>query len=557
MWAVCLFACAMVGGKSTAQEDSTLWASLSESDWEAINALVLYPEPVRNHILELCTAPAVILRLDQIQQQTREEFQDLIGTEEEHIQKDWYELARFPDLVHQLAREDRPSRSEIEAWLTDYPESVHEPALRLGREEHRRVRALDALNSRIDEQVADWVRTYPRPTQEAVAALMGYPEVLEILTTHIETAILVGDHYRRDPSGTLARADALHLEAARKNAEELEGWKQELEENPEARTELETAAQAYAEEEYGNPPVYKTPEEVHVYHHDYRPYPYWYGYPWWYGVPYWYPRSFWYDWGFYFGPNRTLVVFSLPSLRFTNWYFYYHRHHYYYPHLSHLYLLHYERHPASYFATTLYVRRWSVVQTQRLARDWLANDGRRVERFREYGRFEDDYQRYVAARRPDGKTLVLREEYLARNRRDYPTLEEAKVLRRPDGTRVIEEIDPVYRSPSAERRVRETEEPRRLPKVRTPERPSPAPETTRSPATPPVRKAEPRAGKTLENAREYHREIWDKEARPQPRTRAGTPTPQTQTVPRTPATRKPATKAPASPKKPEPPRRRP
>jgi len=545
--------------------------SLEKEDREAIYALVLYPEDVRVAILEVCKSPEIILSLGDIQQETQERFAALMETQTRDEQEDWYELVRYPDLIEIMAREKLSNR-KMRELLREYPEDIQDIAFQTWDNNLEMIRKIDEINLLFSENVQNLLEPYPEPIPESVNRLIGLPEVLDILNEHFTISVRAGAMYRKNPEAVLRMADSLNLVAAQQNAEELEQWREELRNNPDAREELEAAAGEFYDDYEVDPPVYRSPDEederqVHIYHHV-DPYPYWIGYPWWYRYPYWYPRPYWYHLGFYWRTDRTIVVFNLPSYYFVSWYFDIPRHHYYYPRFSHIYIRHFERHPRSYYASTTYVGTWVHQHRHVYDRVWLVDDGRRVERLREYGRLEDNYRRYVA-RRPDGSRVMDREAYLASRSTSYPTLERS---RRPDGTvsrRLSTDYDPVYqrrttgdrtstrdRTPDRESREanrtgqRQPEQQDRVPQRRTTR------EKPDEPRQPTVRRPEPsrepttsRPGESSRSS-EYHRGKWVRPTQRSPqRPTVHRPTSGSRTRPvsREPANRKPSTQNPRRP----------
>ncbi len=528
--------------------------SLNTEDQEAIYALVLYPEDIRIAILEVCKSPEIILKLNDIKEETQQRFSEVMEGKSRTEQEKWYTLVRYPALISAISSGEYSRRAFTEL-LKEYPEEIHEIAesVRQDKSERKIAEIVDEINIIFNENVVHLLKPYPDPIPASVNQLIGLPEVLDILNDHFTISVRAGAMYRQHPERVLQMADSLHLIAAQRNAEELEKWKDELEQNPDARDELEAAAQEFYDEYEADPPVYRSPDvaedrEIHVYHHV-DPYPYWIGYPWWYRHPYWYPRPYWHHLGFYWGSDRTMVVFNLPSYFFVSWYFDIPRHHYYYPHFSHIYIRHYERYPRSYYASTTYVGTW--VQRNRYVynRVWLVDDGRRIDRLREYGRLEDNYRRYVS-RRPDGSRIMDRTAYLSSKSRSYPTLNRS---RRPDGSisrRPNTDIDPIYQSRTPDRdpvrRRVETptrDEPQRTvtPPRETDRKPYRVDPSTRKPVVRrPVRSSE----QPRESSRpsEYHRGKWVRPSQrtSSPRTSPRTPSPRTKPT-RTPTPRKPST----------------
>ena len=283
----------------TAQTGEPLLAQLAEEEKDAVNALVMYPEDTRLAILESSKYPEALIKMQRIQEQTSESFKELLSGYAQSTQEMIWDLTRYPGLVERLAREGNGSRSNIQAILKDYPETVHDNALSAGIQYLPLLEEIERLQVSADKAFNSLLKDYPPEVQNALNTLLGLPEVLSILTDNIELTLLVGDVYRRDPHLVLLKADSLSLEVARQNAQELEGWKEELDDNPEVVEELKASAEEFASEygyddefyDYPDDDVYYDDhsETYDVEHYYYDNYPYWFGYPYWYTYPRWRP----------------------------------------------------------------------------------------------------------------------------------------------------------------------------------------------------------------------------------------------------------------------------
>ena len=556
----------------TAQPGGSLLAQLAEEEKDAVNALALYPEDTRLAILESSKYPEALIKMQRLQSQTSESFQGLVADYSKSTQEMIWDVTRYPGLVERLVAEGRGSRNAIDGILKDYPDAVAENARSAGMQYLPLLEEINRLQRSADEAYDALLKDYPPAAQEALNTLLGLPEVLTLLTDNIELTLLVGDLYRRDPALVLHKADSLNLEVARQNAQELEGWKAELENNPEAVDELKSSAQEFAREYGYDDEFYDYPdddlyydehEETYVVeHHYYYNYPYWFGYPTWYTYPRWRPYPYWYDWGFYFRPGRTIVILHLPSFYFTNWYFYNPHHHYHYPHLSSHFVRHYRYYPRSGGSITTSVATWQSRNREVITRNWMDDDNRLADRFREYGRFETARQDY---NRQNPTRALSQREYLEKNSSRYTDLsrsvrQEREIYQEPayeprDKAPVREPDIRQPEVPKPEPRPRvEPKEPAKQPRTRTEpqERVEPAPPPRQEPQkrerviTPekrPAPQTEPpktREIPKVEQGRDYHRNRWEK-----PQT---TPPPQTRTAP-PPAQKREVTKPKTTPQK--------
>ncbi|NUO00128.1 MAG: hypothetical protein HUU01_05880 [Saprospiraceae bacterium] len=384
------------------------------------------------------------------------------------------------------------------------------------------LKQIDGLDEAAEAAFEAVIATYPPRTKTALHRLLELPEVLSLLTENIRLTILAGDLYRKDPAWIRHQVDSLNLVVARRNAQELEAWKQSLEDNPKVKAELMEAARTYADENgyqdnlydddlydgdiyYEGQPERPVPIVERHYHH----YPYWFGYPYWYDYPRWRPYPWWWEWGFYY-PDRpyTIIVIGLPSYHFTHWYFYHPWHHNRWCHLSDHFVRHHNRHHDSGGSITAGVTVWQKQHRALISEAWLKDDGRRVERFREFGKFEAERDKYNRSN-PD-KTLNER-DYLDRNANRYPELSKVKPLRpafAPPATRP--------EGPVQEPRDKASNVPEKMPerdrvKIPAPEvKPKPDTRPKTKPETPPNRI--PRTTiPEVDKGREHHEATLEKQ----------------------------------------------
>lgn len=195
---------------------------------------------------------------------------------------------------------------------------------------------------------------------------------------------------------------------------------------------------ALTPEEEQNKEIEKT-EDVNI-EYNYYPYPYWYGYPVWFPNVYWYRYPYWYHWGYYYGPEQSIVILGLPSYYYFYWYFNFPTHYYRYPYLSN-YIIRYYRSRISRSSTSnsldRSVEHWRTSSRSRIPNSILEedNDRIRIEKIREYGRFEQDYQRKIE-RKPN--RVVTREQFLNQNSNRYRYLSgQTRIIKDNETNRTI------------------------------------------------------------------------------------------------------------------------
>jgi hypothetical protein len=513
----------------TAQTDKELLARAVEENQTAVEALVMYPPQTRTDILEAALYPEALIKIEGMQGRTSEAFKKALGPFPRETQEAVWDLSRYPGLVRQLVRESGGTRAGLEKVVKNHPEAIRDRAVQAGLDHFALLQQIDALDQAAESAFASTIRSYPPQTQAALRRLLDLPEVLSLLTENLRLTILAGDMYRKEPAWTLRQADSLNLVIARRQAQETEAWKKSLDEQPQAREELAAAAEAYAGENGLDDDVYAQDDGDDVYYdepsprvveHHYYHYPYWFGYPYWYEQPYWRPYPWWWDWGFYYGPHRTIIVIGLPSYHFMHWYFYDPWHHERWHYLSDHFVRHHHRHHGSGGSITAGVEQWRRRHGSIITEGWLQDDGRRAERFREFGRLEAARAKY---NRENPEKAVDERTYLERNAARYPETARVKPPRA-----VIEQPVPRPRTkaPAPEPRVDEKPEPRMKP-VQPPAR-KPDVRPQEPPARPP-RATQP----DLNKGREHHETTVQKEKtreraepRPAPPPRVEAPKPQ-------------------------------
>lgn len=422
IWLTALFE----GGTASAQQDTVLWQHLITTESTTLEAVALYPTGVRSAILKASLHPEVLARIDALQQSSSAQFRQLIGDLTQDEQSRVYNVARYPDLLQQWAASADKGAVALSQLLSQYPESVQADFRWLAIWHPDILPDIHQLFQASTQQTTVLLEGESAGTRQAFRQVLELPEVMTLLTSHLSATVLLGDIYRRDSVGTLARLDSLQQVLALRKTEELMRWQQELAADSAALAELETAAQLYAEEQHLTTDIdqEEATTQVDVYLL-WRPYSYWFGWPYWYTYAYWYPYP-WYHWGYYYLPGGSTVFIGLPTYAFLYWCLYDFDHFYYYPHLTHHFLYYTERHPEATNTVTSTITVLKEQLRDDVPQSWLADDGNRVERIRQYGAFTRDYQAAVSAQ-VDG--MPAQEAYLTQHIDRYPALKEVLTYR--------------------------------------------------------------------------------------------------------------------------------
>lgn len=403
------------------------WAKqLSSDDSAALNAIVLYPDSIRNDIFEACTHPELIVRIANLQDRTSASFADLIAGKTTSEQEDIWDLTRYPDLISKIGGETKLSKGALTDVADGYPDDIRAKITEYGRDDYDLLHQIKMLQDQSNNEFSGMLNTYPDKTIQAFRDIVQLPELMTLLNDHLQLSVLVGDIYRRDPQQCRHMADSLNIIVAEQNAANAADWKKSIESDTAAQNDLKAAAESYAQDNgYTSEDYSVAPSQYYIDHYVCYPYPYWFGYPYWYPYNYFYPYPWWYDWGFYYDAFGNMVIIGPPSYYFTYWYFYYPVHYYHHPHLAVIYINHYYY---GYYGPRLngdgntnIVRHWVSDNKDALPEGFL-NDSRKVDKveaIRELGKMGTDLQQYNQAHPAQ---TVSRDAYLKDNHSEYPSL---------------------------------------------------------------------------------------------------------------------------------------
>lgn len=419
-----LFFMVLLSSFVSAQEERLL-DQLKDDEKSVIEAIALYPEKERLAILEASGHPEILVRIQRIQIQTSADFKKLVSPLSEFDQRKIYNVSRYPELVDEVcAGNKKKSAKEIETLTVGYPEELSEQLQYLQKHHWQLLQDANYLYITSNKAFSNTISNYPEEVKNAYRDLIKLPEVMSILTDNMTMTVLMGDLYNNKPEQLKSELDSLNLVVAEQKAKELKDWQESLENDPEALAEYQKATQEFADEQgysatdYSRsyPDNYTT--QIYVYNR-WAPYPYWFGCPSWYPYDYWYPYSWWYHWGYYYGPGNVIVFVGLPSPYFVYWHFYsYGHHHFYnYPHLTNHLISYHDHHRHYSNPINGVVDHWERDNEPNLPKNWLKEDEGRVNRIKELGEFNQNYD----LEKQKTPTITER-EYLKNNADDYPNL---------------------------------------------------------------------------------------------------------------------------------------
>ncbi|GAB3758255.1 hypothetical protein [Spirosoma pomorum] len=312
--------------------DDNRTPAVSNADQSLVSAIAPYRDDVRRSILLASQQPNVLTQLAEQQANSQQAFSKLIQFYGQTKQGWFYDLARFPDVLHDLATlPTGSSQATVQAITKNLPSDLQEPAWKLYHNHHNDLVQADKLNQEADQALADLTAFLDHPTQDAFRQLLNMPDVLTLLTQQMDKTAKLGRAYQADSAGVTQNLADAHDKLDAQNQQELANYQRELSQDPQAQQELQQAGQAYAQANGYHTGINPNPAWVTTNYSYQNPYSYWFGYPYWYASPVWYPSAWWSGTGFYYGAGGNMVVFGLPSVGFSSWFF--NRGYSYYPHL--------------------------------------------------------------------------------------------------------------------------------------------------------------------------------------------------------------------------------
>lgn len=347
--AVCLglFLVTSIIAKSQSYQDS-----LRKDDDDIISSIAPYPSDVREAILNVSQYPQKIVKLERIQARTSQSFQDMVASYSRDEQLKYYELSRYPDLVHQLVDGPPKTLEEVKPTLSNYPKEVLDAVSYLYPMHLSDLMSMDKTYQSSQKALNKIIEDLPSDVQADFTKIVAKPEVMNLLTERIDLVVSLGEAYKSDPKGTKEKLDSLSGQIEAQNQKDLEDYKQQVASDPKMQEEMKKSAEDFANSGDPNqsldevsPQTQAQPTVVNNYYSSNyapAPYPYWFGYPFWYSYPMWYPMPLYYYTGFYLGVGGNVVVVGLPSRMYSSWFFNfgYRRYPRYYNYCNNYYVAH-------------------------------------------------------------------------------------------------------------------------------------------------------------------------------------------------------------------------
>jgi hypothetical protein len=314
--------------------------SLKKEDDDIISSIAPYPADVRNAILNVSQYTQKLVKVERIQARSSQSFQDLVADYPREEQEKFYELSRYPDLVHQLATSSYTTFDQVKPMLDHYPKELAATVSALFPSHLKEIKSMDKTYQASQEAFEKINESLPSDVQTDFKKIVGMPDVMSLLTEHINLVVSLGEAYKNDPEGTRKKLDEVNSQVAAQDQKDLDEYKQKVATDPQMQEEMKKSSQEFADSySANNDSSYNNNQQIQnqnqqptVINNYYgspagygygSPYPYWFGYPYWYSYPMWYPRPLYYYTGFYLGTGGNVVVIGMPSRFYSNWFFNY------------------------------------------------------------------------------------------------------------------------------------------------------------------------------------------------------------------------------------------
>ena len=291
--------------------DVTALRQLAQEDRTAIDAIVMYPENLRNAIFEISAQTELLARVGRMHRTAAASFQRIVSCLTPAEQRMAYDIARYPGLAGDLIAVSG-SPGDFQRILIDYPTAIHSAAMALAtrRQPCDVLANVNSLQDGMDGAYQSLIAGYPKEAAAAMELLLTQPEILELLLDNMDQSVLIGSIYRKDPEFVRKRAAEIGKTVSEKSEKAEQDWKAILGLHPMATGDLTQAAAAFAAAKGRDinsrntgtllPPSYS----------------FWFGYP---PGASWYSYPDYFQWGFYYDVDGSVMIVSLPSKVFIEW----------------------------------------------------------------------------------------------------------------------------------------------------------------------------------------------------------------------------------------------
>lgn len=317
--AAMLLACALISQGQSYQD------SFRKADDNLIAFMASYPVDIRHAVLNLSQYPYLLVRINFLQKNASKSFQKMIGSYSQQEQINFYELSRYPELIHELV--SQPAQSGINAEvLSRYPQEVRNVANAVFSTRWADLKAMDDLQQSCTSTMGKIIADIPFEVQSDFRKVIYRPEVMSMLIKKLDQVWILGELYKEDPKLITYKVDFLSTLFMAQAQKDLDDYKKQVAEDSQLQEELKKSAEDFAASVSSNEEQLlvnaASPLDKESNSNSLKSYSYWYGYPNWYANAMWYPQAFYYNSGYYVDSKGTLVINSFPSVNFAKWLYY-------------------------------------------------------------------------------------------------------------------------------------------------------------------------------------------------------------------------------------------
>ena len=297
--------------------------SLKKDDDDIISSIAPYPPDVRDAILNISQYPQQIVKIERIQARASQQFQDLVSNYSREEQMKYYEISRYPDLVHELVDGPPKTLEQVRPALSNYPSAVVDAVSYLYPMHLADLQSMDKTYQSSQKALHKITEDLPNDVQADFKKIVAKPDVMNLLTERIDLVVSLGEAYKNDPKGIKEKLDQLSAQLNEQNQKDLAEYKSKVASDPKMQEEMKKSAEDFANAKGDDPSQPTVINNYYSSNYSQYPYPYWFGYPYWYSYPMWYPMPLYYYTGFYYGGGGSIVVIGLPSRMYSSWFFNY------------------------------------------------------------------------------------------------------------------------------------------------------------------------------------------------------------------------------------------
>ncbi len=162
-------------------------------------SIASYDADVRESILTTSQYPVALATIQNLRSQAQNSFQNVIKDFNQKKQGWFYELTRYPDLLHTLATTPSgKSRDEIEAMLPNKDENLATAAWKLYRHHEDDLDKVDQLYQQAEDGFKKTIQPLDATAQSAFTTLAKYPDVMLFLNDNLDITQQLGKKYISD-----------------------------------------------------------------------------------------------------------------------------------------------------------------------------------------------------------------------------------------------------------------------------------------------------------------------------------------------------------------------